>query len=380
MNARIDERLSGFLAPYGLRWRRFLSWWKEELAEMIPRWARRLSTPGRSIMVHVDGEHVCLLYDDASSTQSLGRFSFGGQVNDELARFLRQRPLPIDMKQVLLLPPGRVLRKTLVFPEAVTGNLRQVLAFQMDRETPFQADQVYYDYRVIEHLRTTRQVKVELAAVARNYADEVLHKLEHSGLAPIVITTVEPSHDGHLYAAPFNFFPAHNGTQVGQKDQLMRRANRVLGLSVLVLLVFVCVLPVLQRWQLRNLLQSKVATARAQVESVRRLEARVDELRAGADFLISKKAKHGSVLAVLNELSRVLPDDTWLVSLQLDGTTLRILGNSGAASNLIELLNASPMLSNPRFISPVTRNPVTGKEGFQISAEVVSQERQRVSP
>ena len=50
---------------------------------------------------------------------------------------------------VVALPPSQVLRKTLVLPAAVEENLRQALAYDLDRHTPFQAEELYFDAVVV---------------------------------------------------------------------------------------------------------------------------------------------------------------------------------------------------------------------------------------
>ena len=59
---------------------------------------------------------------------------------------------------ILCLPADKVLTRTLTLPLATEENLREVLAFQMDRQTPFTVEQVYYDYGVVARGRKTRTV------------------------------------------------------------------------------------------------------------------------------------------------------------------------------------------------------------------------------
>src|SRR3546814_1859861 len=54
-----------------------------------------------------------------------------------------------DLRLALLLPSATVLRRPLALPLAARDNLLQVVAFEMDRQTPFTAAQVYYTVREI---------------------------------------------------------------------------------------------------------------------------------------------------------------------------------------------------------------------------------------
>jgi general secretion pathway protein L len=77
---------------------------------------------------------------------------------------------------------------------------------------------------------------------------------------------------------------------------------------------------------------------------------------------------------LLNDLSILIPHDTFLQRLQRKGNKLTLKGESASASSLIEQLEASPLLSEVRFSSAVTQLPGSDRERFAITA-VVSAER-----
>src|SRR5207245_4069076 len=60
-------------------------------------------------------------------------------------------------------------------------------------------------------------------------------------------------------------------------------------------------------------------------------------------------------LALLLELTEILPSDAWVTYLALDAKGVEMTGQAGAASNLIPLLENSPRLERVEFASPVTR-------------------------
>jgi len=71
----------------------------------------------------------------------------------------------------------------------------------------------------------------------------------------------------------------------------------------------------------------------------------------------------------MDELTRILPDDTWITRLDIKGSELEIQGQSSSAAALIPLIESSSILQNPRFRSPVTQIPRSDAERFQLSAE-----------
>src|SRR3546814_19674360 len=76
-----------------------------------------------------------------------------------------------DLRLALLLPSATVLRRPLALPLAARDNLLQVVAFEMDRQTPFTAAQVYYTVRELATPAPPGRFNVELVAVPRGTPD-----------------------------------------------------------------------------------------------------------------------------------------------------------------------------------------------------------------
>jgi general secretion pathway protein L len=88
------------------------------------------------------------------------------------------------------------------------------------------------------------------------------------------------------------------------------------------------------------------------------------------NFFAARRNAGPTKISVLNELAGVIPDDTWLTRVQVDGTTVRIHGESEGASSLIGLIDQSEIFADPKFSSPVTKNPRTGNDRFVIEATI----------
>ena len=76
------------------------------------------------------------------------------------------------------------------------------------------------------------------------------------------------------------------------------------------------------------------------------------------------------MVIVIDEVTRLLPDNTWLKSFQYANGKLQIQGISSSASALIAILEASQLFNNTRFVSPVTQDRSTGLERFQIATQL----------
>ena len=83
-------------------------------------------------------------------------------MDDPLRRVLRQDVA--DWPRWLLLPASLGLRRPLLLPAAARERLREVLAFEIERQTPFAAEEVLYDGRLLG-TRDDGQLQVELVVL-----------------------------------------------------------------------------------------------------------------------------------------------------------------------------------------------------------------------
>lgn len=103
---------------------------------------------------------------------------------------------------------------------------------------------------------------------------------------------------------------------------------------------------------------------------------------AGASgFLARKKAESPSVLPVLEELTRRLPDDTWLERFTLNGSgQLGFQGQSPQAARLIDALKGAKTIGDPSFQGTIQTDPTSGKERFYMQAKASVPKPESVKP
>ena len=91
---------------------------------------------------------------------------------------------------------------------------------------------------------------------------------------------------------------------------------------------------------------------------------------AGANFLSDKKRNSPLTDALLDDLTRRLPEDTYLERLQIENGQVQLQGQAKEAAKLISLLSNSTCLGDPRLQGQIQPDPRTGKERFQITADL----------
>ena len=351
----------GFLAHSRLV--SFLAWWQEELAALVPTAAHGMLLSGQKrVLLEVAGDEVCLSRVSGHKRVPVGRYHL--ETHD--AAGPRTPPVGARAREVVLcLARDQVLVKQVTLPAATEENLRETLAYEMERLTPFQAEQVYYDFRVISRDNEQRHIVVTFSLAQRNLIDGLLSRLKHGpGLEPDRVTH---ACDAAGEYAPLNLLPVQHRPRL---SILQRRINRALGVLALLLLAVVVALPVVEKKQTIRMLQFQLDAVAQEARAAQRLRDTVDHLKAQSRFLADSKQRSLLVLQLVDELTQLLPDDTWISQLDIKDREIQLRGNSAASAALIAALEASPLLRNARFRSPVTRDRRIGTERFHLSAEI----------
>ena len=124
-------------------------------------------------------------------------------------------------------------------------------------------------------------------------------------------------------------------------------------------------------------LETSIARLRIQAEAVGRLQVELEQLDRDGRFLADRKAAHLPMVAVLDDLTRIIPDDSWLNQLEIAGTEIHLWGNSPSAGNIARRLEESKGFRRAQFRAPLTRDTQTGLQHFDIAAEIVEARRER---
>lgn len=244
------------------------------------------------------------------------------------------------------LPRGGVLRRTLLLPLAAERNLRHVLAFEMDRYTPFTADAVYFQYAVLARDRARRQLRVELAVAPRAEADRLCEAARREGRAPAALDL-----DGlRLELRARRRWPA-----------------RALAAGCVALLVLAAAAPLWLKLQNVAALESQAAALRGELALAARAREQLKRLAAEERSLLERRRLRPAAIEVLDELTRVLPDSSWLSHIELAGSELRIRGESPDAAELVKAMEAAKLFRGAGLEGSVTRDPGAARERFAIT-------------
>jgi general secretion pathway protein L len=347
---------------------RFLTWWGGELCALIPKSVSRvLKYQPHILTIEVDSARASVGHRKGGRRRELGRMELTGKdvgaIRGELARLLRE--VNLRSRQVILYVPGtRVLRRSINLPLAAVDNLREVLGFEMDRRTPFKAGEVYYDYRIVNLNRDASRVTVMVTVVAKGFVDQTLATLESWGLTPICVAVAEEQSE---YAETVSLLSLVSGSARGRR---LRKLSGGFAVTACVLAAVAAYLPLYQEKQRLAAYERKLEENRGIPAMAEKLKKQVAGVLERTRFLAGRKLSKPSVTELLDEVTRRVPDDGWIMDFRVEGDELVLSGYSRRASSLIGLLENSPMLEQVRFGSSVTFDQRVGAERFTLLAAI----------
>ena len=348
----------------------FWRWWTGELAQMVPERFASFGGATRVPQVAVEGGHVVLLEPKAAGVpaESVAIPQDPQQARGAVRQML-ERAGEARGRARLVLAKNEALVRRATMPAATEENLAQVLSFEMDRLTPFRADEVYFDHRIVGRDGAAATLVVLVAVARRDIVDGGVDLLRSMGVTVEGVGVREDAAHG----AALNLMPPELRGQ--RETERERNVKLALLAAAGVLLLAVLLYPPWAKREVIKALHPVEARAQSEAQATSRLAQELERLVGEHNFLLAKKHGTPPVLAYIEEISRLLPDNTWVQQLDLKvaGKTreVQITGETASSSKLIEILEQSTLLKNATPRGTVTRGSQPGTERFAIAAEAI---------
>lgn len=319
-------------------------------------------------------ENACIVFDrgdwfeiktaSAEDTSLLGTVSRSSEPQKEIRELRGLIDRSGAGHDVLLcLPQTIVVRPHASLPKTNRPSLLGALGYELERLSPIPVSELYYDYVVIG--RSGTLLDIEIRAVRKDAFDETTSLLRAAGLRLCGVTF-----DGDIVPGDWQQFPVDRSAVLQRSLYRFRRIG-LLGLATILALA------ALAGAYSREMAYSEAATEASAETGIR--AARVEKLQhaitnAGKDLSYAAEQKRGPLaVAILSDLTQVLPDGTWVSEITIDGAVVRIVGSSSSASDLIGLIDRSPHFGNARFEAPLIHDQTTGVDRFNLAFQVRGQ-------
>ncbi|MGR9086973.1 MAG: PilN domain-containing protein [Gammaproteobacteria bacterium] len=351
-----------------LDFRKFLRWWSRELAFLVPNQIKQMVIENRGVIVaRSAGSRIELSYHFDQRSEPLGKLD---RNEDGIAQFndLQAKDERLAKARVVIrLNREEGIRKMLVLPTAARENLHQVLSYELSKYTPFGPEQVYFAVQLLDAASEPGQIKVSLILTPKEILDSLYDDLTAMGLSPAYADYEAAANDLDRIDDLYNLLPEWLRPRTDKTPQLIYSG---LAAAVLLLLTAVIAMPIWYESEAVDLLREKIGEVEKNARTIKALQSEIDAKIQETRAIVEMKNSTPSILEVLNTLSMLIKDDTWLFYAQYSEGHLQIQGESPSASGLIAVLEDSDLFANAKFASPVTQDTTTGLERFQITADV----------
>jgi general secretion pathway protein L len=366
-NADIRRRLRGAAEVGG----RVLRWWLDELRHLIPSRVRQV--------LSADPITVQMLLDDnGTDVQQVRMMGLSNVENLRLAGPRDQRSAltwvakqrrrwGALMRVDVTLPASRCLIRHRKVPVAAVERIRDVLALEIERATPFEMEEVRHAWRLIGPAPFDgASLQVVHVIAKRSLLDPLLAEARSIGVPISTVDVVGAEGD----RMGFNLLSSGEAP-----PSLAGRLNWAIATAavLLVLVSAATAVVVLQRqdWALAQL-EVETNAARKEAQAVRKRIQDADTLSERIGALRLRRAEGIRVIALWEEVTRLLPDTAWLTDVRVENDVLWIDGYARSASELVGMIARSPIFSGVALSAPVVREEARASERFQIRMKIES--------
>jgi general secretion pathway protein L len=255
--------------------------------------------------------------------------------------------------------------RRLNLPKNALAKIEQILDLDIARTTPFSRKDIFSGWinepsplgsiaLNIEHIVIQRAVIVDIVEIVRN-----------SGARPIGFVVHEASGVAKQMAKSVD------GSPFGHAEMNLWRKIGVVSLGVLVsaVVVFATTVFYLQSQAIANVdtqsqrLEEIVGEVRRKLDIIKTSSAEISSLQ-------SRKSAVADPIEIIEELSRILPDEAFLDAMVIETNRVNIDGGAKFPEQLIAALETSAMFQNVSFSSPVFKNPGDLQSHFSIKLEL----------
>jgi general secretion pathway protein L len=340
-----------------------------QFADGFSRWMDAVATAAVTLLGRLAAPRMVRLSEQANGSFTLqasdGESSVAPiKISNGVATCSGEAAAALKGSQVeLAMRPEQFFFRALELPRRASDFLDGVVRAQIDRITPWTSGEAVVGWSQPANVANDK-ISVTIAAAPRAQIIPLTQAVGELGVKSIFVSTTLPHANGDKAAIKV-FEQQASGV-------LELRQIRRLLLAGLVIAGVLAGLAVAADVIVGGDMQS------SQADVARRIAERRGIIRAGNDAvtnsalakLVRRKNQTPASVIVLEALSNVLPDNTYVSELRVEGDKVQLIGITSDAPSLIRLIEQSPHFSRATFFAPTTRAPTDPGDRFHIEARI----------
>jgi general secretion pathway protein L len=348
-------------------------WWLTEFLNLFPEpTGKWLLGPGRATLVLAHDGDVRILEllnsgEPRCAPIQLTSVDFSAESIDGFLRTHGLRRGDADI--VIRLPQGMFFCRKLVLPTQAAASIDQIVAADLIRKTPFRLQDVYHGYSVTTP-DSSRKIIVWQWVVRRAFVHDAASAFDLS-VNDVAFVHSATSDDA---VGPAPRIALHSNGK--NRRSWIRTSMLALLCGVGVLTLATGVVKYQRQQALIEDNEGRIANARVRAQKVRSEFDRVQERQNALSHLRGQRRDVPGLIDVWEEATRLLPQQSWLIELRLTDLPekkeqlVAMNGFSTGATDLVKLIDRSPLLAEASMTAPVTIDPVEGRERFALQAKI----------
>jgi general secretion pathway protein L len=343
-----------------------------QLSEIFSRWIDAVAATVHALLHRWSPQRVVRLTEEEQGTFALQAFgdakdlilpdqqiriadgAMTASLSDDWRTWLRGSSAEV------ILRPGRFMFRPLELPKRAGEFLEGIVRSQIDRLTPWSVNEAAYTWTPPVEAANDR-IQLTVAATAKSMVMPYVRALADLGPASVVVSTVP--HDAEVAAGALKVFEQRNGGSIEVTRVRKILAMVFLGAAALALVSS----------GVSSILADSLDSE--QQDLSHKITARRAAMRRNSDggaqqMLERRKQTTPATVMVLEALSKVLPDHTYVIELRIENGKVQVTGITKDAPSLIRLIEQSPHFEHAAFFAPTTQSPGEPGERFHIEARI----------
>ena len=346
---------------------KFFSWWLGELQGLVPRSAAVGPTTAARLILSVESDGIRIVESAVGKTGRMAAPEGVVPVPAMLA-YLSGVSRHVKPRTIgLRLPYSACFVRRLDLPAAARSDFASLLALDLERSTPFRVKDVLTALEVDPAPGPKGTVKVRHLIIKKKPIEGILTPIAALGFT---VTRVECISEDGIKIMPVNFQAAP--PTLAKSASVSNGLSAALGLAAAGLIASATYIYINQHETALQSVQGELDRLKAKVQIQKDALAKSQAAFAHVANVQKLRSEAISKVAILEELSHILPDTAWVTDLKIDGTTVDLSGLAVSAAALVPILERSKMLVDATSTASLTFDPREEKERFAIRARLRS--------
>jgi len=338
----------------------FFRWWTSELRGLLPA-GRHEARGSRNVVVSHDGDGVSAHIEHRGRREHVAELGGDkGQHASSVALALSQLPNRLRTLPVLVrVRASDCYERIVLLPASAQRDFDQLLLLDLERSTPLKPHDLLFAHSIEGKQDSNGMVRVRHLLLKKRTIEPLLVALRSASIEPAGVEVQMSDASGTRVAALFDG---------GRNIEATSWPRVQAGLAAIVALLLLSALAIYwgKREQALATLTTDSARLEAQVDEMRRVTEQAQAVRAKVLRIRGFIDNRPSTLAVIEEITQLVPDSGWLEELRIDGDSVEIAGLAASATALLPLLERSPLFYETRFTAPLQFDHSVNKERFRL--------------